>query len=407
MDADHIEMREAMLDFTDRALSPSRDGEFERLPGLRSNEARRILQLEAVHDMLGKFPGDVSVRRVGSDQYRGQSTGVTRCSETRRRATHGTPVSPALEHVDSSSGAIGTAVNRAIRALVKIIGAAPADETTREKWLERLWEAYQDDKIPYIELVGDYWGELCVSKEIASRWADQLIGTYKVAWSPDGLEVEVIEALLHAGVVDESNLRGFFKGVTNCLNALLAAERYDELLALLDMAPYKMWHYRQYGVKALTALGKKAEAIRYAEESRGLNDSAIAIACACEEVLLSSGLADEAYERYGLLANQAGTYAAWFRAVSKKYPHKDAAEILEDLVAHSPGEEGKWFAAAKDAKLFDEAIALANRTPCSPRTPALPAISRRRGRSLPSRLAWPRCAGWWRATATRSPGSMF
>lgn len=33
-----------------------------------------------------------------------------------------------------------------------------------------------------------------------------------------------------------------------------------------------------------------------------------------------------------------------------------------------PGDEGKWFAAAKDAKLFDEAIALANRTPCDPKT---------------------------------------
>ena len=259
-------------------------------------------------------------------------------------------VSPALEHVDSSSGAIGTAVNNAIAALVDIIAAAPADEKTRKKWLERLWDAYQDDGIPYIELLGDYWGELCVSKETASRWADQLIGTCKMAWSLD------------------PTLRGFFKGTTNCLSALLAAERYDELLELLEMAPYKMWHYRQYGVKALAALGKKAEAIRYAEEGRGLNDSPVAIARACEEVLLSSGLADEAYERYGLLANQAGTYAAWFRAVAKKYPHKKPEEILDDLVAETPGEEGKWFAAAKDAKLFDEAIALANRTPCSPRT---------------------------------------
>ena len=259
-------------------------------------------------------------------------------------------LSPALEHVDSSSGSIGTAVNNAIAALVDIIATAPAEDATREKWLERLWEAYQDDQIPYIELLGDYWGELCVSKESASRWADQLIGTCKMAWSPD------------------PNLRGFFKGTTNCLSALLAAERYDELLALLEMAPYKMWHYRQYGVKALAALGKKAEAIRYAEEGRGLNDSPIAIARACEEVLLSSGLADEAYERYGLLANQARTYAAWFRAVAKKYPHKKPAEILDDLVAETPGEEGKWFAAAKDAKLFDEAIALANRTPCSPQT---------------------------------------
>ena len=259
-------------------------------------------------------------------------------------------LSPALEHVDSSSGAIGAAVNNAIAALVDMIATAPADEETREAWLERLWEAYQDDQIPYIEVLGDYWGELCVSKEMASRWADQLIGTCKMAWSPD------------------PNLRGFFKGTTNCLSALLAAERYGELLALLEMAPYKMWHYRQYGVKALSALGKKAAAIRYAEEGRGLNDSPVAIARACEEVLLSSGLADEAYERYGLLANQAGTYAAWFRAVSKKYPHKKAADILEDLVTHTPGEEGKWFAAAKDAKLFDEAIALANRTPCSPQT---------------------------------------
>ena len=32
-----------------------------------------------------------------------------------------------------------------------------------------------------------------------------------------------------------------------------------------------------------------------------------------------------------------------------------------------PGQEGKWFAAAS-AKLFDEAIALARRTPCSPQT---------------------------------------
>ena len=259
-------------------------------------------------------------------------------------------VSPAIEQVDSSSGAIGTAVNNAIAALVEIIGAAPADEDTRAKWLERLWDAYQDDDIPYLESLGDDWGALCASPEVASRWADELIGTCKMAWSPD------------------PELRGFFKGTTSCLSALLAAGRHEELLELLDMAPYPMWHDRQYGVKALAAMGRKVEAIRYAEEGRGLNDSPVAIARACEEVLLSSGLADEAYGRYGLVANQAGTYLAWFRAVAKKYPHKAKAEVLADLVAHTPGEEGKWFAAAKSAKLFDEAIELANRTPCSPQT---------------------------------------
>jgi len=68
------------------------------------------------------------------------------------------------------------------------------------------------------------------------------------------------------------------------------------------------------------------------------------------------------------------------RAVAAKYEgggHKLAAgctvegdprEILAALVEETPGEEGKWFAAAKSAKLFDEAIELANRTPCSPQT---------------------------------------
>jgi hypothetical protein len=69
-------------------------------------------------------------------------------------------VSPALEHVDSSSGAIGTAVNHAIAELVSVIARAPVDVSRRAKWLERLWDAYVDDAIPYIETLGDFWGEL-------------------------------------------------------------------------------------------------------------------------------------------------------------------------------------------------------------------------------------------------------
>ncbi len=85
-------------------------------------------------------------------------------------------------------------------------------------------------------------------------------------------------------------------------------------------------------------------------------------------MLLSSGLIDEAYRRYGLVANQAGTYLATFRAIAKKYPHKPASELLADLVKSTPGDEGKWFAAAKSAGLYDEALALASRTPCDPKT---------------------------------------
>lgn len=258
-------------------------------------------------------------------------------------------VSPALEQVDSSSGAIGSAVNGAIATLVPIIAAAPVDTERRGGWLERLWQAYQDDGIPYIESLGDHWGELCASPEMASRWADELIGTCRTAWSPG------------------PDLRGFFKGTTNCLSALLAAGRHEEILDLLKLAPYNMWAYREFGVKALVAMGDTSGAIRYAEEL-GLNDRPLAVARACEEILLAEGRADEAYRKYGLMANQTTSYLAWFRAVARKYPHKTSTEILDDLIELTPGDEGKWFAAAKDARLLDTAIALANRSPTSPQT---------------------------------------
>lgn len=58
-------------------------------------------------------------------------------------------VSPALENVDSSSGAIGTAVNQTIAELVPLIVAAPADANTRDAWLERLFDAHSADQIPW------------------------------------------------------------------------------------------------------------------------------------------------------------------------------------------------------------------------------------------------------------------
>ena len=61
-------------------------------------------------------------------------------------------------------------------------------------------------------------------------------------------------------------------------------------------------------MRALAAIGKSAEALRYAETSRGLNDHPDTLARACEEILLSSGRADEAYERDALVANRRGSY---------------------------------------------------------------------------------------------------
>lgn len=259
-------------------------------------------------------------------------------------------LSPALEQVDSSSGALGSAVNKAIDTLVPLIVKADVEPKLRERWLERLWQALQDDEMPCIELLGDYWGELCVTPELASHWADEFLPVVESVWSPN------------------ASGHGFFKGTSACLASMYAAGRHQELLALLDKARFKWWHDRRWGVKALAAMGRKAEAIRYAEESRGLNDPGWQIAQACEEILLSSGLLDEAYRRYAIEANQGTTNLATFRAIAKKYPHKQPEEILRDLVSSTPGAEGKWFAAAKDAGLFEVAVELATRSPTDPRT---------------------------------------
>jgi hypothetical protein len=63
-------------------------------------------------------------------------------------------------------------------------------------------------------------------------------------------------------------------------------------------------------------------------------------------------------------------FKARFRrhAFGWKYPHKTPAEVLAGLVTTTPGDEGKWFAAAKEAGLYDEALALASRTPSEPKT---------------------------------------
>jgi hypothetical protein len=258
---------------------------------------------------------------------------------------------PALQHVDSSSGALGTAVYNAMNVLVDFVIKAPADEKTRGKWLNRLWDAFNEDGVGFLDKLGEHWGEVCGSAQTASRWADDLIPNVHRCW--------------------EETRRGtysYFNGTRPCLSCLLSSGRHQEFLDLLELAPHISWHYRKYGVQALVAMGKKGDAIKYAKASCGLNDSQIAIDLACEKILLSSGLSEEAYQLYGLTVNSGGTNLAVFRSIAKKYPMKDQHEILEDLIESTPGEEGKWFATAKSLGLLPLALKLAHQSPCEPKT---------------------------------------
>jgi hypothetical protein len=144
-------------------------------------------------------------------------------------------------------------VNHAIEELVSIIAKAPVDLGRRAKWLDRLWDAYVADAIPYVETLGECLGELCSTRELCldlGRQSDRA-SAGDLARSPD---------------------RFVLPGTPVCLSSLLAAGRYQELLNLIEMAPFVCWDNRHWGVQAWAAMGKRAEAIRYAEASRGLND---------------------------------------------------------------------------------------------------------------------------------------
>jgi len=258
---------------------------------------------------------------------------------------------PALQHVDSSSGALGNAVYHAVGDLADLVADVPADEKTRAKWLARLWEAFNNDGVGFLDVLGERWGDVCKTPTIASQWADELLPIVRSTWE---------EA--------RQGTSSYFSGTAACLSCLLAAGRHQELLDLIETAPRISWDHRKYGVDALLAMGRKGEAIKYARASCGFNDNPTMIDRVCEAILISSGLHEEAYRQYGLTVNQGGTNLATFRNIAKKYPMKEKGQILEDLIETTPGEEGKWFATAKSLGMLPLALRLAYQSPCDPRT---------------------------------------
>ena len=54
-------------------------------------------------------------------------------------------LSPAVSDIDSSSGALGNATVGVVEKMVPLIATASVPRRVREKWLERLLEAIQED----------------------------------------------------------------------------------------------------------------------------------------------------------------------------------------------------------------------------------------------------------------------
>ncbi|WP_431858743.1 hypothetical protein [Azospirillum sp.] len=258
---------------------------------------------------------------------------------------------PAFEQIDTSSGALGSAVHQALDEVIPILIAAPADPKTRTKWLERLYQAVLDDGVQYLFPVEERWGEIAVYPELMNEYADLLLPSLRRVWS-------------------SSTPGGYVVGGTIGLSCLLEVGRYDDLMDLLGASRRRFWSDHRFGAEALARQGLLDAAIAYAEgcrdpklrsyDERGIDRF-------CESLLLRSGQVDEAYRRYGLRTGAGTTYLAIFRDTARRYPDRDKRQILLDLI-QSRGDAGKWFAAAKDAGFLDIALECAAAPSAEPGT---------------------------------------
>ena len=70
--------------------------------------------------------------------------------------------------------------------------------------------------------MSDCWGEICGSEDVARWWAEELASTLRHCWTDPN------------------------PGATACLSCLLVSGQYEEILELLELDRYPMWHYRRF-----------------------------------------------------------------------------------------------------------------------------------------------------------------
>jgi hypothetical protein len=106
-------------------------------------------------------------------------------------------------------------------------------------------------------------------------------------------------------------------------------------------------------------------------------------------------MAEEAYHRYSIQANQKTTHLAMFRTMAQKYPHKDVRDILRDLVASPRGMKASGLLRPNPQGSIARLSTWPTERPVIPRRSlGRRGIWRRQSRDLPSRPAWRRFGGW-------------
>lgn len=75
-------------------------------------------------------------------------------------------ISPAFQGVDTSSGALGTATNKAVSELIRMLCEAQAEPAVRAGWVERLVHAVEADGIGFLHEVQDRLDEIAKGQPV-------------------------------------------------------------------------------------------------------------------------------------------------------------------------------------------------------------------------------------------------
>lgn len=255
----------------------------------------------------------------------------------------------AIEHIDSSSGAFSAAVNNALTEVVQIIKDAPLPIAERKKMTERIWESWQEEDYGYYDTLTEQWAELCAEPEVMTYWADSFLPIVQQVFSSD-------------------TPGSYFKGSEPCLSCLFELGRYDEITEILSHRERMLFDYRQYEIKIVAAKGNIDRALQMIDDNLYDSNSTYQAAYLGEEILLKAGRIEEAYKRYGLMLPFRSTGLATLSAIRKKYPRISPQRILNDLLEADPGNERRYFAAARKVGMIELAAEIAEKYDVEPKT---------------------------------------
>jgi hypothetical protein len=250
----------------------------------------------------------------------------------------------AIEGIEDPVGTVAAAVGRSIDALAPVVAAAPTSATERDAWLERLWAALRADEAGHLRRLAEHWGALCVTPTRARCGRRGCCRRRARGWRA-AASVACLASQVAAG-----DARG---------GAGAAGVAHDRGLARETVR----------GAGAGGERGGWTAALSYAQASNPLGHRhAQDIARVCEAVLLAAGQREAAYREYAVAAHWRQNCRQTFDALLRAYPEVGPSQLLEDLIAASPGQEGRWFATACALRFHGLAAEIAGRSPCDPRT---------------------------------------